>query len=404
MNIRFASAFEGLPARVQRVPLRFAELDRRTRWFVIGGAVTMILAILWYAFGFGTGGHKSVAVPVVVAVAQTKDVTVTEPAIGTVVAQATVQVTAQVAGQLLQADFHEGDLVRKGQLLFEIDPRPFQAALAQAQGQLAKDSAQLVSAQNDERRYNTLFAQNAVSPQQRDQTEATAKSLAGSVAADRAALQVASINLGYTKIYSPIDGKTGPILIQPGNLVGANGASPLVSITQIEPVKVSFALPQSDLPRIQERARAGQLTARLNPEQTGGRPLEAPVDFVSNQVNAQAGTIELRATFDNRDHRLVPGQMVDVDVTLATLKKATVVPREAVNDGPVGRYVFVIGRDGTAMMKAVSVKFDDGKNMAVTGIGGGAKVVTDGQLRVVPGATVSIVNAARRDREASTPR
>lgn len=403
MNFRFASAFEGLPARVQRVPKRLSGLDRRTKWIIGIFAVVGGGALLWYAFGTDGSSRKAPPAPVVVATAQTKDVTVTQHAIGTVVAEATVQVTAQVTGQLLRADFHEGDIVRKGQLLFEIDPRPFEAALAQAQGQLAKDAAQLASAENDRRRYDTLFAQNAVSPQQHDQSDATAKGLAGTVAADRAAVQVATLNLGYTKIRSPIDGKTGAILIQPGNLVSANGSNPLVKITQIEPVKVSFSLPQSDLPRIQERTRMHSLVATLSQRQTGGASLSAPVDFVSNEVSAQTGTIEMRATFDNHDHRLVPGQMVDVDVALNSLKGAAVVPREAVNDGPNGRYVFVINEDGTADMRPITVLFDDGTNIAISGIKGRSKVVVDGQLLLIPGAKVNVVKGSGRG-QSSSPR
>jgi membrane fusion protein, multidrug efflux system len=393
MNIRITNAFEGLPAGVKSVPQRLGRLDARTRFAgaaIIVAVLLLVGYLLWH--WFGSGGSKSPPPPVVVvATAISKNVTVFEHAIGTVVAESTVQVTAQVTGQLLKADFQEGQIVHAGDLLFEIDPRPFEAALEQTRAQLAKDSAQLVSAQNDQKRYDSLFAQNAISSQQHDQADANAKALAATVASDRAAVQVATLNLGYTKIRSPIDGKTGPILIQPGNLVSANGSNPLVVITQIEPVKVSFSLPQTDLPRIQERERAHTLSALLDTHETGGTPLSAPVDFVSNQVSAQTGTIELRATFDNHDHRLVPGQMVDVDVTLANLRAATVIPREGVNDGPNGRYVFVVSSDGQANMRPVKVLFDDGTNMAVSGVKPGQKIIVDGQLRVVPGIKVRMV-------------
>jgi membrane fusion protein, multidrug efflux system len=386
MNMRIANLFEALPANVQNVSRRVG----RRRLIAGAAAIAAAIGLLVYFLGGSKDERRRPPPRVVVATAVSKDVTIVEHVMGTVVANATVQVTAQVTGQLLRADFQEGQIVHNGDLLFEIDQRPFQAALQQARAQLAKDTAQMVSARNDKARYDALFAQNAISSQQHDQAEATAKSTAAAVAADRAAVQAAEINLGYTKIRSPIDGKTGPILIQPGNLVTANGSNPLVVLTQIEPVKVSFALPQADLPRIQARERAGTLTAMLATHDKGR--LDAPVDFVSNQVSDQTGTIELRATFGNRDHRLVPGQLVEVEVALDSLKQATVVPREAVNEGPAGRYVFVVSADGVAEMRPVRVLFDDGSSMAVAGIGRGAKVIVDGQLRVVPGAKV---NAAK---------
>jgi len=209
-----------------------------------------------------------------------------------------------------------------------------------------------------------------------------------SVAADAGAVAAARLNLGYTQIHAPVDGKTGPILIQPGNLVSANGNNPLVVLTQIEPVKISFALPQSDLGAIQARDKAGKLMVLLGTDRSGAKRRSAKVDFVSNQVSSTTGTIELRSTFGNRDHSLVPGQMIDVDVALGTLPKTTVIPREAVNDGPQGRYAFVISPQMKAEMRPVTVLFDDGTVMAVKGIKPGEKVVTDGQLRVLPGATV----------------
>ena len=391
MNIWLANAFEALPERVQRVPQVFGRLDRRVR-LIIGALAAVVVALLaWHFLAGDQGGRKKPPPPVIVATAASRNVPVVEPTVGTVVANSTVQVTARVSGQLLSAAFKEGQIVRAGDLLFLIDPKPFRAALEQARAQLAKDSAQLFSARNDQRRYAALFAQNAASSQQRDQADAAAKGLAATVASDRAALDVARLNLGYTEIRSPIDGKTGPILIQPGNLIAVNGASPLVAVTQIQPVKVSFSLPQSDLPQIQDRYRVHDLSVFLDLHEATGTRLTASVDFIDNEVNAQTGTIELRATFDNGDQRLVPGQMVDVAVRLKTLKNATVVPREAVNDGPNGRYVFVVTPDNIAAMRPVNVLFDDGTNMAVAGgVKRGDNVIIDGQLRGVPGKEVAV--------------
>jgi membrane fusion protein, multidrug efflux system len=351
-------------------------------------AAAVVVAGIAAALLWGANSGKSRVRPpaVVIARASVADVTVVEHVMATVVANTTVQVGAQVTGQLQRAVFAEGQIVKKGDLLFVIDPRPFEAAVQEAEAQRDRDRAQLVNALATKRRYDALFAQDAISRSQKDTADATAQSAAATVAADSAQLATARINLGYTQIRSPVDGKTGPILIQPGNLVTAN-ASNLVVITQIEPVKLSFSLSQSNLPAIQARERSGTLFALI----AGGRaPVRAPVEFVGNQVSSTSGTIELRAIVDNRDHRLVPGEIVNVDVTLNTLPKAVVVPREAVNDGPAGRYVFVVGAGEIAEMRPVTVLYDDGTRMAVRGVRPRERVIIDGQLRVLPGGKVQV--------------
>ena len=391
MNFSFTSAVETRPESHTKRALGRGTGCGHAQQVIGVAAAAAVLGLLWYFLSAGSASHAPPPPVVIVAQAGSKNVTVFEHTIGTVVAEATVQVTARVSGQLMKAYFTEGQMVRAGDLLFLIDPKPFQAALEQAGAQLAKDQAILFSAQNDQKRYDTLFAQNAASSQQRDQADATAKGLLATVASDRAVLDVAKLNLGYTQIRSPVNGKTGPILIQPGNLIGANGANALVVVTQIRPIKVSFSLPQSDLPLIQARARDHTLLATVDPHQSKAGLISAPVDFVDNQINPQTGTIELRATFDNNDQSLVPGQLIDVAVSLNNLKRATVVPREAVNDGPNGRYVFVIPPNAVAAMQPVTVLFDDGTDMAIAGdVKPGDKVVIDGQLRVLPGKKVSI--------------
>jgi multidrug efflux system membrane fusion protein len=231
----------------------------------------------------------------------------------------------------------------------------------------------------------------AASASQRDQFEAQAKALAATVAADKAAVDTAELNLQYAVITSPVDGKTGPILIQPGNIIKANdNTNPLVTITQIHPVKVSFFLPQSDLPQIQERMSAGDLTANVQAHNAAQTRESAKVDFVGNAVSATTGTIELRATFPNADNKLVPGQVVDVGVALNQYKNALIVPHDAVNVGPNGRYVYALV-DNKAAFVPVTVLHDDNVNAAVQGkLKPGETVITDGQLRVVPGKPVDI--------------
>lgn len=392
MNIRFPIAAESFPDSVQKLP---AALRTNTRLRLIASLVGVILAIalVWAGVRILAGSSTPIqpAPPVKAVSAIKKDVTVVEHTLGTVVANATVQVTARVDGQMMSTGFKEGDIVHSGQIIFRLDPRPFTAALQQAQAALAKDQAMLLSAQNDRKRYDTLFKAGAASSQQRDQADAAAKGMVASVQSDRAAVDVAKLNLAYSQIHSPIDGKTGPILVQPGNLVVANGTNPLVTITQIQPVKVSFSLPQSDLPRIQERQRTGALTASVDTHSAGGKPLVASVDFVGNAVSNTTGTIELRATFANADMSLVPGQLIDVSVALNNLRGTLVVPREAVNVGPNGRYVYVVSKDGNAELRPVNVLFDNGATMAISGkLKAGDKVITDGQLRVVPGKPVKV--------------
>ena len=325
-----------------------------------------------------------------------KDVSVVQTTIGTVVSPAMVQVTAQVQGKLLQAYFQEGQLVHKGDPLFLIDPAPFQNALEQSRAQLAKDTATAQAALNDQKRYTSLYAQNAISQQQRDQAVATAQADAATVEADKAAVNIAAENLGYTRILSPIDGKTGPILIQPGNLITVAGAAPLVSITQIQPIKLSIFLPQGQLTQIQNQLAAGKLSAVVPMPGAPGGKEEAKVDFISNAVVANTGTIELRATFQNADQRLVPGQSVNVGVTLNQIAGVTVVPRDAVNVGPDTSYVYVVEKDNVVSSKTVKVLNDDGAIDAIQGdVKPGDQVVVEGQLRIVPGAKVAIRNNGR---------
>ena len=368
------------------------------RRFVIGGAA-IILVLGGYYYWSHSGGtpvrRGLAAAPVRVAAVIQRDMPVVEHTIGTVVANSSVSVTARVQGQLTKASFKEGDMVKTGDLLFEIDPAPYKAAYDSA-------VAALATAKVKADRYERLVGQSAIAPQTSDDAQAAYLQA-------KASLDMARLNLEYTQIHSPVDGKTGPIMLQPGNLVSVNGiTAPLVTITQIQPIKVSFNLPQSDLPRIQARAQHGGLTATVDLHDAGGVTLTAPVNFVSNTVSNSAGTIELRATFPNTDSALVPGQLVDVIVALANIKNATVVPRVAVNLGPDSQYVYVVTPEHVVEQHIVKVLFDDGTDMAIqSDVKPGELVITDGALRALPGGKVNIArarpqaaagaNGARRD-------
>ena len=321
---------------------------------------------------------------------------VVERSLGTVIANTLVQLSARVQGTLESAQFKEGQFVKKGDLLFQIDPRPFQAALAQAEAIWRRDQAQLKNALRDKQRYATLRAQGAISTQQSDLSDTNADVVAANVAADKAAMDMARLNLGYSQIRSPVDGKTGPILVQPGNMISSSNGitAALVTIAEVRPIKVSFTLPQSELPRIQARQQTRPLLATLDVRDHASNALEAPVDFTSNIVSNQSGTIELRATFSNTDLSLVPGQLVNVTVQLNDIPHALVVPRDAVNDSPGGSFVFVV-KNGKAAQTPVTVLTDDGTDAAIAGSGvaAGDTVVVEGQLRVTPGGAVRVLSA-----------
>lgn len=338
------------------------------------------------------------APPVRVAAATVQDVPVMVRTIGTVLAKSTVTIKSQVDGPLLSAPFKEGQMVKKGDLLFQIDPAPFDAALRQAQAQVERDKAQLASAQADADRAVMLAQRGIVSEQQRDQLVAAAKALVATIAADQAAVERSQLNLDYTTIRSPINGKTGPIIVYPGNQVHASDANGLITINEIQPVMISFDLPQGDLPQLQDRMREGKLVADVAVRNDVASAVKAPgtdipvkIDFVGNVVDDKTGTIELRATFDNPDLRLVPGELVDVSVRLATLNQTVTVPREGVNIGQNGNYVFVLDADNRAQMHPVTVLYQDQSIAALgSGVTSGDRVVTDGQLRVTPGAKVVV--------------
>jgi len=360
------------------------------------GIVALLLGWwIWHAIFGGGGEIVQPAPPVRVANVTTRDMPVLVRTIGTVRANATVQIKSRIDGQIIEVAFREGQLVKEGDLLFRIDPKPYEAALREAEAALARDEAQLTNARLNLNRANLLMKKGYTSVQARDAAAAEAKALAGSVAGDRAAVDRAKLQLDYTEIKSPIDGKTGSVLVDKGNLVKANDTASLVVVTQLQPVKISFALPQQNLPQLQARIRDKALFALLDHQDVSGKndepAIQAPVDFISNEVDAASGTIELRATYDNPQFRLVPGEFVDVNVRLADLNRAMVVPREAVNTGQDGRYIYVVKTDSTIEMRSVKVLNESDALMAIDNVKIGEQVVTDGQVNLRPGIAVKIL-------------
>jgi multidrug efflux system membrane fusion protein len=377
---------------LQTPPVRDDDLDdapdgRGRTWLIGAAALALALGGFWYFSHSKAPAPRRVgAAPVKVATVTVGNMSVIERTIGTVLANSTVSVNARIQGQMIKAYFKEGQMVKQGDILFQIDPRPYQATYDNALASMATAKAKAD-------RYARLQAQNAIAGQQYDDAQAAYLEA-------KAAVESARLNVEFTTIRAPVNGKTGPMLVQPGNMVAASTAStsavPLVTLNEIQPVKISMALPQSDLPRIQEMQRTKGLTLTVALHDAGGgTDIKIPVNFISNAVTGATGTIELRASYPNPDLALVPGQLVDVVVALAEIPNATLVPREAVNTGPDGQFVYAV-KDGTAQQVPVKILFDDGVNDAVSGaLQKGDAVITEGQLRVIPGAKVSVTGAKK---------
>jgi membrane fusion protein, multidrug efflux system len=327
------------------------------------------------------------AVPVTVGQATEKIVPVRIQVIGNGEAYKTVNVKAQVDGLLQQAHFTEGQDVKEGDVLFTIDPRPFEAALQQAEANLARDQAQLKNAQDQYNRNAELFKEGIVSRDQYETFHTTADADRATVKADQAAIETARIQLGYTTIRSPISGRTGSLAIQVGNLVKNNDAA-LVTINQISPLYVDFSVPEQYLTEIKQRFAAGPVLVEAAIPDSPGRPEQGKLAFINNMVDTTTGTVLLKGVFPNSGKRLWPGQFVNVTLNLAS-KRSVVVPSQAVQNGPQGRYVYVVKADKSVELRPVVTGVTEaGSTVIEKGIVPGETVVTDGQLRLFPGAHV----------------
>jgi multidrug efflux system membrane fusion protein len=339
----------------------------------------------------GVGGKKGAgpAVPVTVGRVTTKTVPVELEAIGKVEPLSTVDVLARVGGELNAVHFAEGQEVQKGQILFTIDPRPYQAALDQAQAAVARDKAVAANSAADLRRYGDLVQKEYVTREQYDRIAADTASSSATVKADEAAVEAARLQLEYCTIRAPLTGRTGSLLVHAGNLVKANDAQPLVVIHQIQPIYVSFAVPEAELAGIESYRRAGQLTVESVPSEGRGAAQQGALSFIDNQIDRTTGTILLKATFPNAARTLWPGQFTNVRLTLARQANAVVVPAQAVLTGQQGQYVYVVRPDQTVENRVVKVSRTVGADAVVAaGLTPGETVVTDGQLRLAPGVRI----------------
>jgi multidrug efflux system membrane fusion protein len=375
----------------------------------------------------GPGGRRGGGgpVPVVTAKVESKSVPVTIPAVGTAEPLTTVQIRAQVTGQLGAVHFAEGQTVTKGQLLFTIDPRPFQNALAQAEAVLARDTATAKNAERQQATYEDLFKRGLIPRDQYETQTANTQSLQATLAADRAAVENARLNLGYTRIVAPMSGRTGSLGAHVGDLIRANDTTPLIVINQVAPIYVSFSVPGrylGDIRRFQaqkplvvkaqgQAAIAPGAQAPPPPSASGqeiapGQGATAPVraapleigrvTFIDNAVDPSTGTIKLKGTFQNADQGLWPGLFVQVALDLTTDENAIVVPATAVQPSAAGQYVFVVRGDSTVEVRPVTVARQAGEEIIIAqGLKPGEEVVTDGHLRLTPNAQITRSTGAR---------
>ena len=337
------------------------------------------------------GGGGGAAVPVTVGRVVEKEMPLDVNVVGTVEAFSTVAVRAQVTGELQNVNFKQGDDVQAGQVLFTLDHRPLEAALRQAEANLARDTAQAANAKVIAQRMEDLVERGVGTREQRDTARTTAAALDAVVGANRAAVENARVQLQYATIRAPISGRTGALMVHAGNLVRANDQTPLVVINQVSPIYVSFGIPEALLPDLRRYMAMRELDVEALPPNEDVEPAHGRITFVDNQVDQTTGTIRIKATFPNSNRRLWPGQFVNVKVKLAVDAGALVVPSVAVQAGPEGSYVYVVKGDQTVEMRPVEVARTAGTETVLrAGVKPGETVVTDGQLRLVPGSRISI--------------
>jgi multidrug efflux system membrane fusion protein len=329
-------------------------------------------------------------VPVTVGKATVQNVPVQVEVIGNVEAYSNVSVRTLVAGEIERAYFTQGQNVKKGDLLFTLDRRPFQASLDQLEANLARDRAQLANARAQAERNEKLFQAGIISKDQHETYRTTARAQEANVRADQAAIENAKIDLNYCSIFSPLDGRTGAYQVYPGNIAKLNDTV-LVVINQVHPIYVTFAVPEQYLGEVRERQARGALTVEAQVPSDSRPPAVGQLAFIDNAVDMATGTIKMRGTFPNSDDRLWPGQFVNVVMRLSVQANATVVPSQSVETGQAGKYVFVIKPDFTADFRPVAAgQTVQGETVIETGVTPGETVVTDGQLLLAPGAKVEI--------------
>src|SRR5476649_534036 len=398
------------------LPTASSRSKKRTFVWVIIAIIIAAILVWFFAFhqsssesagkkGPGRGGMRAMRgqmmmgmdTPVQAGKATQADVPVYLRALGTVVANATVTVTSRVDGQLMKVYFTEGQKVEQGQLLAQIDPRSYQATLEQYQGSLAQNQALSRSAELTLARYRKLYAQDSLARQDLESQIATAGQYAGAMKADQAQIDAAKLNLEFAKITAPVSGHVGLRLVDPGNMISSYDTTGIVTITQTQPIAVTFSVPQSNLQTLLKALRSGQQLPTTAFDQDGSDVLgQGKLQFISNEIDTSTGSIKLKALFDNDDEKLYPNQFVNARLQIGTLEKATVIPAAALQLSAAGDFVYVIKPDNTVERRQVKSgpPFGDDKVAVLTGIQPGEQVVTTGIDRLNDGSKVQIVEAA----------
>jgi multidrug efflux system membrane fusion protein len=372
-------------------------LSTRRRWLIVAGIVLGFLVLAWLLKPHGTqstsGGRFAAGgpMPVVTARATTGDMPITLIGLGTVTPLATVTVQSQISGQIMHIHFKEGQTVKAGDSLIQIDPRPYQVALEQAQGALKRDQALLANARVDLDRYKTLFAQDSIAEQQLATQKSLVAQYVGAVLTDQGQIDAAKLNLTYAHIVSPIDGRVGLQQVNVGNFVTPSEPNGLVVVTQLKPITVVFTLPEDNVPALMQRMHGTTLPVtawdRSNTRQLASGTLQS----IDSQIDTTTGTIRLKALFANDDEHLFPQQFVNVVLLLDTLHGATLIPQAGVQRGAPGTFVYVVNADQTVSVRKVTLGPGDANNVTITaGLRPGDTVVVDGADRLKDGAKVVI--------------
>ncbi|WP_413043634.1 MdtA/MuxA family multidrug efflux RND transporter periplasmic adaptor subunit [Pseudomonas sp. YJ42] len=385
------------------------------RWLIIGGVIIAIVLLLWWLWptaaekpkqqpggrpAFGAFGGPT---PVRVAVVEQGRFEVYAKALGTVTPLNTVNVRSRVAGELVEVRFEEGQRVQAGDLLAVIDPRPYEVALQQAEGTLQQNRALLQNAQVDLKRYRGLFADDSIAKQTLDTQQALVNQYQGTLAANQAAVNEAKLNLQFTQIRAPIDGRVGLRQLDQGNLVAANDTTPLVVITQTQPMAISFTLPESDLPPVISRFRRGDELS-VQAWDRGERVLfgEGVLESLDNLIDTTTGTLKMKARFDNEAELLIPNQFVNIRLRVETLDDAILIPSAALQFGSRGNYAYVVGEDSKVELRVLEVGPSNGDKTVVTkGLSVGERIVMEGTDRLRDGSEVEVVDRQTLAEEAA---
>ncbi|KVA62330.1 RND transporter MFP subunit [Burkholderia cepacia] len=393
---------------------------RRPRRTLMAGALAVVVigGLLWWhpwnrtpaagsaatgagASAAGGGGHRgrggpaamaNIPQPVQVATATQGEMPIVLSALGTVTPLANVTVKTQLSGYLQSVWFQEGQIVRKGDVLAQIDPRPYQVALENAEGTHARDAALLATARLDLKRYQTLLSQDSIASQTVDTQASLVKQYEGAVKTDQAAIDSAKLNLTYARITAPVSGRVGLRQVDPGNYVTPGDTNGIVVITQLQPMSVIFTTSEDNLPQILKQVNAGQKLSVTAYNRNNTVPLETgSLATLDNQIDTSTGTVKLRANFDNKEGMLFPNQFVNTRLLVDVMRNATIVPTSAVLTGSIGQFVYVVKPDNTVTVRKVTVGPVDGERTSiVSGVSLGERVVTDGSDRLREGAKISI--------------